>query len=83
MDYASFVISFVLSVLFYNIRQVKLTLSESANLVTREFLIFWEKARIPTRALPNCVKKLIDLYQAWRELQKNCKSHFQGPRKEF
>jgi len=63
----------VLSVLFYNIRQVKLTLSESANLVTRECLIFWEKARIPTRALPNCVKKLIDLYHAWRELQKNCK----------
>ncbi|KAI8034645.1 hypothetical protein M5D96_012564 [Drosophila gunungcola] len=73
MDYASLFISFVLSVLFYNIRQVKLTLSESVNLVTLDFFIIWEKARIPTRALPNCVKKLIDLYHAWRELQKNCK----------
>ena len=39
----------------------------------RECIIYWEKARIPTRAFPNCVKKLIDLYHVWRELQKNCK----------
>lgn len=63
----------VLAVLFFNIREVKLTVSESANLVIRECIIFWEKARIPTRAIPNCVKKLVDLYQVWRELQKNCK----------
>ena len=63
----------VLAVLFFNIREVKLTVSESANLVIRECIIFWEKARIPTKALPNCVKKLVDLYQVWRELQKNCK----------
>lgn len=36
----------VLSVLFYNIREVKLTVSESANLVIRECIIYWEKARI-------------------------------------
>lgn len=63
----------VLTVLFYNIREVKLTVSESANLVIRECIIFWEKARIPTKAIPNCVKKLVDLYHVWRELQKNCK----------
>lgn len=63
----------VLAVLFYNIREVKLTVSESANLVIRECIIFWEKARIPTKAFPNCVKKLVDLYHVWRELQKNCK----------
>lgn len=63
----------VLTVLFYNIREVKLTVSESANLVIRECIIFWEKARIPTKAFPNCVKKLVDLYHVWRELQKNCK----------
>lgn len=63
----------VLSVLFYNIREVKLTLSESANLVIRECIIFWEKARIPTKALPNCVKKLVDLYHDWKQLVKNCK----------
>lgn len=61
----------ILSVLFFNIRQVKLTVSESANLVIRECIIFWEKARIPTKAIPNCVKKLVDLYNYWRELQKN------------
>lgn len=63
----------VLAVLFYNIREVKLNVSESANLVIRECIIFWEKARIPTRALPNCVKKLVELYHVWRDLQKNCK----------
>lgn len=63
----------VLAVLFYNIREVKLTVSESANLVIKECSIFWEKARIPTKAFPNCVKKLIDLYHVWRDLQKNCK----------
>lgn len=61
----------VLAVLFYNIREVKLSVSESANLVIRECVIFWEKARIPTRAFPNCVKKLVDLYHVWRDLQKN------------
>lgn len=63
----------VLAVLFFNIREVKLSVSESANLVVRECIIFWEKARIPTRAIPNCVKKLVDLHHAWRELQKNSK----------
>lgn len=61
----------VLAVLFFNIREVKLTVSESANLVIRECIIFWEKARIPTKSLPNCVKKLVDLYHIWRKLQKN------------
>src|SRR5215469_3983841 len=63
----------VLSVLFYNIREGKLKVSESANLVIRECIIYWEKARIPTRAFPNCVKKLVDLYDVWRELPKNFK----------
>lgn len=61
----------VLAVLFFNIRQVKLNVSESANLVIRECIIFWEKARIPTKSLPNCVKKLLNLYQVWKQLQKN------------
>ena len=47
----------VLSVLFYNSREVKLTISESANLVARECVKFWEKARISTRALPHYTKK--------------------------
>lgn len=39
----------VLAVLFFNIREVKFTIKESANLVVRECIIFWEKSRIPTK----------------------------------
>jgi len=39
----------VLSVLFYNMRMVNLNLHESASLVIDECLIFWKKARIPTK----------------------------------
>lgn len=60
----------VLAVLFYNIREVKLDVRQSANLVIRECVIFWEKARIPTKAIPNCVKKLLDKYTVWKNLQK-------------
>ena len=61
----------ILVVLFFNIREVKLTVSESANLVIRECIIFWEKAKIQTKSSPNCVKKLVDLHHVWQELQKN------------
>lgn len=76
----------VLAVLFYNIREVKLSVNESANLTIRECIIYWEKARIPTKSLPNCVKKLVTLYQVWRELQKNAKKTqevFEQRRQEF
>ncbi|KAL4126442.1 hypothetical protein QTP88_010664 [Uroleucon formosanum] len=33
-------------------------------------MIFWQKARIPTRTEQKCIKKLEDLYQEWRNLQK-------------
>lgn len=51
----------VLAVLFYNIRNVNLSVNESANLTIRECIIYWEKARIPSKSLPNCVKKLVNL----------------------
>lgn len=35
--------------------------------------VFWKKAWTYTGAFPNCVKKLVYLYQVWRELRKNCK----------
>lgn len=53
----------VLSVLFFNMREVKLNLHHSATLVIQETIIFWRKARIPTRTEQKCVKKLEDLYQ--------------------
>jgi len=61
----------VLSVLFFNIREVKLSVRESARLVIDETLIFWQKARIPTREIRNCVPQLEELYNTWRSLQKN------------
>lgn len=76
----------VLAVLFYNIREVNLSVNESANLTIRECIIYWEKARIPTKSLPNCVKKLVNLYQVWRDLQKNAKKSqevFEQRRREF
>lgn len=63
----------VFQVFFFNLRTVKLNIRESANLVIRECIIFWEKARIPTRAVQHCVNKLIKMYESWRNLQKNAK----------
>lgn len=47
-----------LSILFYNLRIVKLNLQESAALVVDECLIFWKKARIPTQDPSNIIKKI-------------------------
>ena len=38
----------VLAVLFYNIREVNLTVNKSANFTIRECIIYWEKSRTPT-----------------------------------
>lgn len=62
-----------LSVLFYNMRVVKMNLSDAANLVMDECLIFWKKARIPTKDKSDCVKKIKKLYETWRKLEKSCK----------
>lgn len=61
----------VLSVLFFNIREVNLSVRDSARLVIDETLIFWQKARIPTKEVRNCIPKLENLYNTWRNLQKN------------
>lgn len=44
---------------------------DSARLVIREVMVFWEKARIPTRDENHCVNKVIDMYEEWRLLQKH------------
>jgi len=61
----------VLKVLFYNLRKVKLNIRQSASLVIKETIVFWEKARIPTRDIPRCIDKLECLYNEWRNLQKH------------
>lgn len=62
-----------LQVLYYNIREVGLPLRESAKLVIKEILLFWKKARIPTRYERDCVKQLEQLYHQLRNLQKSVK----------
>lgn len=61
----------VLSVLFYNMRMVNLTLQDSVSLVIDECLIFWKKARIPTRDRSHCLKQLRKLYEELRNLEKS------------
>jgi len=50
---------------------VNLNLHENAKLVTREVIIFWEKALIPVREEYHFVKKLESLNFGWRNLQKH------------
>lgn len=61
----------VLKVLLYNLREVNLTLRESAKLVLREVKIFWNKARLPTRKDCRCVDEILKLHEKWRSLQKH------------
>lgn len=61
----------VLRTLFFNLRIVKLNVRDSAKLVIKEVLIFWEKARIPTKTDKICINKVEMLYNEWRELQKH------------
>ncbi|XP_050545363.1 uncharacterized protein LOC126907801 isoform X2 [Daktulosphaira vitifoliae] len=61
----------VLKTLFFNLRVVKLNVRQSALLVLREVMIFWDKARIPTMLERNCVEKIERLYEEWRLLQKH------------
>lgn len=46
---------------------------ESANLVVKGILVFWEKARIPTKHEADCRTKLLRLYGEWQTLRKHAK----------
>lgn len=61
----------VLSVLFYNFRNVHRELHESASLVIKEVSIFWEKSSIPMRESQHAISKLKKLYKSWNELKKS------------
>lgn len=62
----------VIKVLFFNWRVVNMSLRESAKLVIEELLIFWDKARIPTREKQHCIAKLEKLHTEWTNLKKSC-----------
>lgn len=61
----------VLQVLFYCTRQLNFSIEQSAQIVIDEVLVFWSKARINTSSASYCRKKLLNLHQKWRDLQKN------------
>lgn len=76
----------VLSVFFYNHKTLKKTIRQSSTAVVRETLVFWNKARIPTRHEKNIITKLEDLHKKWINLKKNAsrKSYKQQDRqREF
>jgi len=52
-------------------RIVNLCLRDSISLVIDECLIFWKKARIPTRDRRHCLKLLKKLYEELRNLEKS------------
>ena len=62
-----------LSVLYFNLREVKLTLRQSSKLVIDEVIVYWNKARIPTRDVQHCIKKVEALYNQLIGLHKNSK----------
>lgn len=71
----------VLSVLFYNMRNVYRDLRRSLKLVIQEVAIFYEKSGIPMRKESNAMDKLESLYNRWRKLDKN-KKREKGKQKE-
>uniref|UniRef100_A0A8D8VV66 Uncharacterized protein n=1 Tax=Cacopsylla melanoneura TaxID=428564 RepID=A0A8D8VV66_9HEMI len=61
----------VLATLFYHVRVVKLkNVSDAATMTVREALLFWEKARIPTKHEKDAKTKLEKLHAKWRDVQK-------------
>lgn len=61
----------VLRISFYNMRQAKLNTGEAAKLTKQEVIHFWEKTKILTRHVKDCVAKLEKLCDQWKKLQKH------------
>lgn len=61
----------VLAVLFYNLKRLSNSLRDSANLAIDECLVFWKKARVPTKEHKKCVIKLESEYERWRKITRN------------
>lgn len=47
----------ILKILFHNIRTLKFSLRDSETLVYNELIIFWQKAKIPTKHKSRCIQK--------------------------
>ncbi|XP_053968382.1 uncharacterized protein LOC128869807 [Anastrepha ludens] len=60
----------VLQVMFHNMRFVGLTAKDSAKLTISAAVIFWQQARIPIINDDKCVKKLMKVYDQWKNIQR-------------
>ena len=47
------------------------TIQESAKTTTEELLVFWEKARVPTRQQYHIISKVKELFSEYQNLRKN------------
>lgn len=61
----------VLQLFFYHVRTQAMSIHRSATLATREAILFWEKANIPTKKEQHCIDKLKKLYDQWRKIEKS------------
>lgn len=61
----------VLSVYFFNLRELHLNRANSARDAIRKVIVFWERARIPTSSINWSTKKLLQLYDKWRAVSKH------------
>ncbi|KAG0716953.1 hypothetical protein GWK47_008430 [Chionoecetes opilio] len=61
----------VLSVFLHKHLNLKMERADSAKVVVREVLVFWDKARIPTQRQDKILAKVQALYDCWKGLKKN------------
>lgn len=66
----------VLQLFFHKTRMENISAKDSMKYTIGAALQFWEKAKIPTLAEKNCIKKLEKLYEEWKSLQKNKNSPY-------
>lgn len=64
-------------------RFVKMSAADSAKLAVNAALIFWQQARIPTKYEPHCIKKLTQLYDAWKKIQRTVPEKRAGATKKM
>jgi len=57
--------------LYYNMREHKYSVKQSALIVIDEVFTFWARARIPTRQRNKCAEKVEHLYDELRSLWKS------------
>lgn len=72
----------VLQLFFYHMRYRHLSAKDSARLVVREVLMFWEKAYIPTPVEHQCIPKLLKLYNLWQNINKTAKKEYEKHSRE-